>query len=285
MIAADDLVASERARKQGRTPSPLPRGPGPLQHDYDKNRHDPTIDDAPHVDLAPVLAQGTLRSPSPRPDPPGGKPTLTKILTTAQLESRNSDSSGTEPSTSGGSGEDANRRPFDSATNIQVVYSESNPHSENAAGLTRRVVEVCKHVDRRKPEYQFPAQLPRSDSKATEDAPKHGLSQITRGRGDSTPSFSSSLSDEFGTDEAPSRRISDANIPTTPGLESGPRPMSELSVGDKGNEIQGGKKTVFPRRKEREDHPRLSDSADYVFVSSKVEENLWDQSTTQVSFT
>jgi len=63
------------------------------------------------VDLTPVPVQGTPRSSSPRPDPSGKNPTLPKILTTAQLESRNSNSTETASYSPGGSGEVVGRGP------------------------------------------------------------------------------------------------------------------------------------------------------------------------------
>ena len=91
--------------------NPLPRDPGPFQHNYNKNQHDPTTNSTPHVDLTPVPVQGTPRSPSPRPDPSGKNPTLPKILTTVQLGSRNSNRSETASYSPGGSGEVVSRGP------------------------------------------------------------------------------------------------------------------------------------------------------------------------------
>jgi len=101
-----------------------------------QHQHDPVFDDTPHVDLTPMSAQGTPHSSSPLPDPSGRKPTLHRIQTNTQLETKNSDSSpGTASHTPGASGEVVERSLFDSAVNIQVVYSSSP-----------------------KPKYQFPIQ-------------------------------------------------------------------------------------------------------------------------------
>jgi hypothetical protein len=219
-------VALEHARKQGRVSGPLPRDLGPLHHDYDKNQHDPIIDDTPHVDPTP---QGTPRSPSPCPDPSGRKPTLPKILTNAQPGSRDPDGPGTPFYTPNGSREVVDRKPFESAVNIQTACSESSSHSQNVAGGPgREGVEVRQPVDKWRSKYRFPTQalqLPRSNPKTTEDTPRHRSrtlltpqSQVTRERrGDSTFSFSSSPFDEFRRDAGPSRRILEANTPTIPG--------------------------------------------------------------------
>ena len=316
--SADDPAAFKGARERARVSSPLSQDLGPLQHDYDKNQHDPIIDGTPHVDLTPVPAQEVSRSPSPRPDPSGKKPTLPKIQTSAQTESRNSDIVDTAFYTPNGGDEVVNRRPFDSAMNIQVVYSGSSSHSRNVTdGPGRGVVEVRQPGDKWRSQYHFPTQslrIPQSDSKTTEDTPRQELrmssaesSQVTRERGgDSTFSFSSSPLNEFQEDAGPSKRSLEANTSTIPGLESGSHPKSKLSAGDEGNDIQDSKITfpqqkterMVPRRedgegrsgadrrekgKEREDHSRMSPSVDYVSVSNRVEEHPQGQDLTPVS--
>ena len=125
-----------------------------------------TIGDTSYVDVTLVPAQGTPRSPSPRPDPSGRKPILPKILINLPLESRNSYSPGTAFYTPGGGDEIVDRRPFDSAVSIQVVYSGSSSHSRNVAGGPgRRVVEFRLPASKWRPQYQFPTQslrLPKS---------------------------------------------------------------------------------------------------------------------------
>ena len=267
------------------------------------------------MDLTPVSAQGTLRSPSPRPDPSGRKPTLSKILTNTQLESSNSDSPGTAFYTPNRYDEVVDRKPFDSAMNIQVAYSGSSSHSRNVGGDPGRgVVEVRQPVGRWKSKYQFPTQalqLPRSNPKTTEDTPRHGLMSLNRplqatreSGGDSAFSFSSPPFDEFRRDAGPSRRISEANTSTVLGWESGSRPKSKLSAEDKGNYIQDSKKTTFPRQKGGRMVPRWnggegrsgerhrekgkerddpSASTDYVSVLNEVEGHPRSQDPTLVS--
>ena len=308
--SADDPAAFKRAQKHGRVSSPLSRDLGPLQHDYDKNQHDPIIDDTSHVDLTLVPARGTPRSPSPRPDPSGRKPTLPKILTNTQLESSNSDSPRTFYTPNGGD-EVVDRKPFNSAVNIQVVYSESSSRSRNlASGPGRGVVEVRQPVDKWGSKYPFPTQalqLPRSNSRTAEDTPRDELrmpSQVTRGgRDDSTFSFSSSPS-ELRRDVGPSRCISEVNISTILGWESGSRPKSKLSAGDEGDDIQCSKNTTLPRQKEermiqrwdgdeggsgeghREKEKERDDPSvetDYVSVPNEVEERPRSKALTPVS--
>ena len=311
----DDPAAFEHAQKQGRVSSPLPRDPDPLQLDYDKNQHDPTISDTPHVDLILEPAQGVPRSSPPRPDPSRGIPSLAKILTNMQLESKDSGSSGTAFYTPGQSGEVVDRRPFDSAVNIQI---EPSSCSQAVGGPTRGVVDPHKPVNKWKSKYQFPTQAPpspRSGSKTTDDAPRHGLrmsltrpSHVRERGGDSTISFTSSPFDEFQKDASPFRRISEANVHTIPGRESGPRPKSKLSAGSGGSDAQGN--NMFPRQKgkrmvprwkgsegrseegrsgrgkEGDDRSSFSNSADYVSVpSGDAEGRSWNQNPTQVSST
>lgn len=279
--SADDPATFKHAGKQARVSSPLARDLGPLQHNYDKNQRNPVIDDTPHVDLTPIPAQGIPRSPSPRPDPSGKKPTLSKILTNTQFESRNSDSTETAFYTPGGNVEVVDRKPFDSAMNIRVVYSGSSSCSQNViGGPDRGVVEVCQPMDEWRAKYQFPTQalqLFQSNSKTTEGTPRQER------RGDSTLGFPPSPSDEFQRDADPSSHISEVNTPTTIGLESESRPKPKLPTRDERNDIQGGKKTVFPQQKERDDHSCVSASTEYVSVSKEVEEHPQGQDSTRVS--
>ena len=277
--SADDPATFEHAGKQGRVSSPLVRDLGPLQHNYDKNQRNPVIDDTLHVNRTAVPVQGIPRSPSPRPDPSGKKPTLSKILTNTRFESRGSDSAETAFYTPGGNVEVVDRKPFDSAMNIRVVYSGSSSRSQNViGGPDRGVVEVCQPMDEWRSKYQFPTQalqLLRSDSKIAEDTPRQER------RSDSTLGFPPSPSDEFQRDADLSSHISEVNTPTTVGLES--RPKSKLPTRDEGNNIQGGKRAVFPKQKERDDHSCASASTEYVSVSKEVEEHSQSQDSTRVS--
>lgn len=320
--SANDLAAFEHTRRQGRAFSPLPRDLGPLQRSYDMNQHqhDPVFDDTPHADLTPMSAQGTPHSSASLPDPSGRKPTLHKIQTNTQLETKNSDSSpGTAFYTPGASGEIVERNLFDSAVNIRAVYSSgSSSRSRNVAGGTGRVVEVCQPTNEWKSKYQFPTQAlhsPRTNSNTTEDTPGYGsrtswarLSQVTgERRRDSAFSFSSSPFDEFRRDADSSRRISEVNTSTFTGWGSGPRPKSKLSAGGEGDGIQGSKKITFPGKKgermvpkldggedgdgedrrgkgkEGDDHSCISASAEYVSVSREIEEHPRVQDQTPVS--
>ena len=309
--SVDDPAALEHSRKQGW----VLQGPSPSYRDNDESQHDPTTDDTPHVDLTPVPAHGAPRPSTLRPDPPGGKPILPKLLTSAQVEPRDSNSPGTAFYTPAKSGEVVDRGPFDSAVNIRVQYSGSSSRSQDVAGPTRNVVDVRQPVGEWKTKYQFPTQAlpsPRSNSKTTDDGPRHGLvmslarsSRATRERrGDSTFSFSTSPFDEFQRDGGPSRRVSEANTSTIPRRESGFRPKSKLSVGDGGKAIESNKEVTFPgqegkrmvprregrseeghgeRGKERDDRSYMSTSTDYVSVSSDVGEHSRDQNSTPVS--
>ena len=294
---ANDFAAFEHARRQERAFSPLPRDLGPLQRSYDMNQHqhDPVFDDTPHVDLTPMPAQGTPHSSAPLPDPSGGKPTLHKIQTNTQLETKNSDSSpGIAFYTPGASGEVVERSLFDSAVNIRAVYSSgSSSRSRNVAGGTGRVVEVFQPTNEWKPKYQFPTQAlhsPRTNSNTTEDTPGYGsrtswarLSQVTGERGrDSAFSFSSSPFNGFCGDADSSRRISEANTSTIAGWESGSRPKSKLSGGDEGNDIEGSK-IMFPQQKVEGMVPRWDGGDGRSSVSNEVEEHPRFQGSTLVS--
>jgi len=299
MIVTDDPAIPGHGQGQGRVSSPLLRGPGPSQHDHDKNHHEPPIYDTPHVDLTPIPVQGAMRPSSPRSDPSGGKPTLPKILTATRLESRNSDSPRTAFYTPGGSVEVVDSRPFDSAVNVRVVYSGSSPHSRDVAG--RRVVGVHQPSNTQlDSKYFFPIQPlepPRRNSKTTDIESRHGFTtlltrptQNTRERqGDSAFSYSSSPFDEFQRDVGSSGRI--------PGGR------------DERDDTRGNKETMLPRRgrkraapkldggygrsevehkeigEERDDHSYVSASTDYVPISNEVEGHSRDQDPAQVSST
>jgi len=306
-IVADsaDQAVLEDTQKPDRGADTVAQDPGPLQPNHDENQRNPTIYDIPHVDLTPVPAQGALHPPSSRPDPFGGKPILPKIMTNAQLESRNSDSPGTAFYTPGGSGEVVDRWPFDSAVNVRVVYSGAGSSSREVIG--NRVVDVHQPTDKWKSKYQFPIQplqLPRRDSKMAGVNSRHGFgislarpSQNTREhRGDSTFSYSSSPFDEFVKDAGSSTHIPETNTPTIPRRESRSQLRPKLLGGDKGNDAG---ETMFPRQngkravpgwggseskseetrkekgKERDDRSRLS--RDYVSVPNEVEEHSRDQ--------
>jgi len=202
------------------------------------------------------------------------------------------------------------RKPFDSAANIRIVYSDPSSHSRTAGGPARGVVNVHQPANKWKSEYQFPAQaspLPRSDLKISDDAPRHELrmplarpSEITERERDSAFSFTSSPFDEFREDAGTSRRISEVNVSTAPRRESGTRPKSKLSArtGSEGNDIQGNNmflrnkgKRMMPgwkgegrneedhteKGKGRDNHSLVSTPTDYVSVSGEVEEHSRNQ--------
>jgi hypothetical protein len=187
------------------------------------------------------------------------------------------------------------RNPFDSAMNVQVVYSRSSPRPWNVTGGPGRgVLEVRQPMDKLKSMYQFPtqaSQVPRSNLKMADDTPGRGLRmsstqppQFTRERrDDSTFSFSSSPFDEFRRDAGPSRRISEANTSTILGSGSGSRPKSKLSTGDEVNDIQGSNGSVLPQQKERDGHPHMSPSIACVSVSNEIEERPRGQDSIPVS--
>ena len=313
----DDPAAFERARKQGMVSSPLARDSGPLNRDYDKNQHDPTISDTPHVDLTPEPAQGVPGPSSPRLGPSGGKPILTKIVTSPQLESKSSDSPDATFYTPSGNDEAVDRKPFDSAVNIRVVYSDPSFRSRSVGGPARGVVDVHQPVTKWESKYQFPTQdlrLPRNNSKETDDESRHGLrmpltqpSQVRERGEDSMFSFISSPFDEFRKDSDTSRGISEVNVSTVPGRESGPRPKPKLSAENGGSDIQGN--NMFPRQKgkrmvprwkgsegrseedhtergkERDDYSSFPTPTDYVSVTGEVDEHPRNQNSTQVSST
>ena len=289
---------------------PLLWGHGPLQ---DQNQHDPTIGDArpPHVDLAEILGQtnGTTCPPSPQQNPPGSKPTLPKILTTAQLEPKNSDSPGTAFYTPSGSGEVVDRRPFDSAVHIRVAYSGSSSPPRDVANSARRVVDVQPLKKRPEPKHPFPMQPlepPRHNPKTADVGLGHGLKILLTRPSRNTraiSSFSSSPFDEYRRDAGLSRRISETNTPTTPGRGSGSRPRSRLGR----DEVRSSKETRFPRQEgrriipgwggndagggggreemgmERDDRSHMSTSTDLVSIPNEAEERSRDHSSTQVS--
>ena len=312
MIVADSM---DDPAAKGQVVNPLPQGPSPSHRDNDESKHDPITDETPHVDMTPAPAHGAPRPSPPLPDLPGGKPILPKLLTSAQVEPRDSNSPGTAFYTPARSGEAVDRGPFDSAVNIRVQYSGSGSPSQAVTGPTRNVVDVSQPVGKWKTKYQFPTQaLPslRSNPETTEDGPRHELVMsltrplraIRERRGDSTFSFSTSPFDEFERDGGPSRRVSEANTSTIPRRGSRSRPKSKLSVGDDGNGGQSNKETTFRRQKgksvvprwdgrsegdhgergkERDDFSYISTPTDYVSVSSDAREHSRDQTPTPVS--
>ena len=152
--SADDPAAFEHAREQGW----VPQGPSPSHRDNDESQHDPTTDDTLHVDLTPVPAYGASHPSSFRPDPPGGNPVLPKLLTSEQLEPRDSNSPETAFYTPARSGEVVDRGPFDSTVNIRVQYSSSGSRSQDVAGPPRNVVDIHQHAGKWKTKYRFPSQ-------------------------------------------------------------------------------------------------------------------------------
>ncbi|KAF9792049.1 hypothetical protein BJ322DRAFT_8617 [Thelephora terrestris] len=270
--STDDLGTSSRARNQGWVA--IPRGHGPVfpQHDYDDIELEPTIYDTSHVDLTQVPAQGP-----PRPGPPRGKPRL-QITTIAPVRSRNSNSPGTAFYTPGGSGEVVDRRPFDSAAAIRVIYSTSSSRPSDSAGPFRRVVRDVLQGSAR---YQFPIQrtpVSRSDPRATTDAPpRHGF----------RTSFLRPPRNVAGSP----RFFSGASASTTPGHESGLSSGSRLASLDEREDVGTSRDaSIFPRMggrrvvpscdggdgtaedertkkgKETDDWSHMSSSTDYVDV-------------------
>ena len=299
---AGDLGGSVCVREQGKVNTPLRPSSVPSQNEHNESQHDPTVHDARRVDLAQTPAQGTRRSPSS-----GGKPRL-QITTKPRTGSRNPDGPGTAFYTPGGSGEVADRRPFDSAVPIQVVYSGASSSSGVRAGPSRNVVDIHQQAV---PQYQFPAQprpAPQSDSKEADVAPRHGLrmpflrpSRKARERGgDSMTSFLSSPFDEL------SGRLSWANPPAIPRREPQPqlalRPKSKLGTDTttvtsvetprfpRQGEVRmipkwnGGQDRVEQGRMEGDDHSFMS-ASDYVSVSGEIEERPREQPPAQVSTT
>ena len=260
------------------------RGPGSLHYGYGETQRDPSIDDPSLGGPIAALTQGAPR-PSPRPNPPGEKLALPKILTDTRPES---DGPGTPFYTPGGSFEVSDRKPFDSAV---VIYPRSSPRFRNAASPIRKVADVLNPTNKRKPEYEFPTQSPRSATKAAEDGPRRGLrmpfTQLSQVQRDSASSFSISPFDEFRGDANPSRCISEVTTPTTSWRASGSGPMPGFSAGGGENGVQGGTgispsqgKRKAPKsdrsengreERERDDNPRLSALTDYISIPSEVE--------------
>lgn len=282
--SADDLGTSGRARYQGAVINPLRRGLVLPQYDYD----DPTIYDTSHVDLTQVPAQGPSR-PSPFSDPLGVKPRL-QITTVAPVTSRNSNSPGTSFYTPGGSGEVVERRPFDSAAAIRVIYSSSGSRPRDSVGPFRRVVDVLQQGSNK---YNFPIQrtpVSPSNPKATGAPSRYG--------------FRRSLQPLRNSVSSP-RYVSGADASIIPGHEFELQPRSRLTGPDEREDVGTSRDTsIFPRKngkrvmpswegtaeserakkgQERDDCSHISNSTDYVSVSGEVEESSRDKTPTTVS--
>jgi hypothetical protein len=282
----DDIAPTPGLTKgKGRAIDPLRWPPAFPQHDHDENQHDPIIYDTPHVDLT----MGASYPLFTRSEPFVGKPRL-QITTGAPLESRNSDSPGTAFYTPGGSGEGMDKRPFDSAVAIRVVYSRSNSRPRDVGALARRVLNVRQQLYTK---YQFPVQrtlVAGADLNTGEVPPRHGLNMSLVRPPRNEPSSPRSIS---GT--------------TTPGHDSGFWSGSGLASPDMRGDVGTSKeKSIFPRRQGkravpewngskdaghggriregvRDDHSSISASTDYVSVSGDIEENPQD-TTSPVSF-
>ena len=292
---------------------PLLRGPGPFKHAYDLNQHDPTIHDiqSPHVDLteAPVPAQGTTHPLSPRSNLPRVKPPLARIVTSPPLEQGDSNNTVTAFFTPGASGEARHSQPFDSAMNIQIGYSESGSGSPDVVRPTRRVTGVRQlssyrvmspELSRRKRSGPRRETTPQKTTWPSQNTQGISNTKEQEGPGDSALNLSSF--DEIRSAADPSKRIPEARTSATLGRGFGSQRRSKLPRRDKRSDI---KETMFPRPKgkravprwnggegrsggkpkekgEARDDPSLL-SADYVSVSSEVEDQSRDRNLTPVS--
>jgi len=262
-------------------PSPI-RGPGHLQRVYDKDQHDPIINDtqSPHVGpiVAPAQAQGVTR-PSSRSDFPEGRPQPPRIATHLPLGG-NLGGPRSACFTHEATGESGDSWTFDSAACIRVVFSGSDSDSLGGAGSTHRVVGVQPAVQRvtskRSPSIQplEPHRRKRANpgsgaSPSSEMAgvkPKHGSSTllyppskssqgVLNSKGQEDPEgFMSGSSpspfDESQGDAGPSKGILEAETPAIPisGHDSGSQPRSEFQSRGEGNDTGGGMEAAFPRR-------------------------------------
>ena len=269
--STDVLGASRHAQEHGGVTKPLHQVLSPPQHD-------PIIHDTPHVDLIqiPVLA---APRPPPRFDPFGAKPRL-QITISAPLEPINSDSPGTAFYTPGGSGEAADRKPFNSAMPIQVTYS--SPRPDDVAGPFRRVVGVHQQWNSM---YKFP----------TQPTPVSGNDP---GTADTEPRYGSemSLARPPKVNAGPPTHISGASVSAIPNHEPGSRPRPRLPIRDERRDTGTSKDPRLGRERavpvwggsgsggrEGDDCSCTSASADYVSVSNEGEGHSRDEVSTPVS--